>query len=106
MAGRGWTQQTLARERARGRAARGGRLGIVLAGAIAGVATSAPAFALQPIGTFLERADAQNPDNREAIATVAQRNAEVQTAFRRLLPAFTARGTYTHNQFEVSFPSP
>ncbi len=84
----------------------GRRLGVVLAGALAGLATAAPASALQPIGTFLERADAQNPDNREALATVAQRNAEATVAFRRLLPAFTARGTYTHNQYEVVFALP
>src|SRR5512132_1597952 len=106
MAGRGLNRQTLARGEARGGAALGRRLGIVLAGATAGLAVSAPASALQPIGTFLERADAQNPDNREVLATVAQRNAEAQTAFRRLLPSFTARGTYTHNQYEASFPSP
>ena len=106
MAGRGWYRQTLARGEARSRGVLGGRLGLVLAGALAGLATAAPASALQPIGTFLERADAQNFDNREALATVAQRNAEATVAFRRLLPAFTARGTYTHNQYEVSFPSP
>jgi outer membrane protein TolC len=106
MAGRGWNRQTLARGELRSRGVLGGRLGVVLAGALAGLATAAPASALQPIGTFLERADAQNPDNREALATVAQRNAEATTAFRRLLPAFTARGTYTHNQYEVAFALP
>lgn len=106
MSGRGWNQQTLARGEARRRAALGRRLGLALACGAAGLALAAPASALQPIGTFLERADAQNPDNREALATIAQRNAEAQAAFRRLLPAFTARGTYTHNQYEASFPSP
>lgn len=106
MSGRGWYQQALARRGARARAGLGRRLGVALAGALASLATAAPAFALQPIGTFLERADAQNPDNREALATVAQRNAEATVAFRRLLPAFTARGTYTHNQYEVAFALP
>jgi len=69
------------------------------------MSASTPASALQPISTFLARADEHNPDNLEARATIAQRDAEAQAALARLLPSFSARGTYTRNQYEVAFPS-
>src|SRR5262245_60273002 len=87
------------------RASRGARLGAAMSVAVASVAVAAPASALQPVTTFLESADRENPDNREALAVVAQRDAEAQTALGRLLPSLTARAAYTRNQYEVSFPT-
>jgi outer membrane protein TolC len=62
---------------------------------------SSSAWALQPLTDFLDKASS-HPDNREALATVAQREAEASTAFGRLLPAFSAQGKYTRNQYEVA----
>lgn len=58
-------------------------------------------WALQPLGDFLAKAH-NHPDNREALATVAQREAEASSALGRLLPSFAAQGTYTRNQYEVA----
>jgi outer membrane protein TolC len=64
------------------------------------------AFALQPLDTFLEAARRANHDNREAAATTTQRRAEASVAKGRLYPAFSAAGTYTRNQYEVSLALP
>jgi outer membrane protein TolC len=61
----------------------------------------AKASALQPLGTFLEGARERNPDAVVADATFRQREAEVDASRARLLPAFTARGAVTHNQYEA-----
>lgn len=68
------------------------------------VALAAPstAHALQPLETFLAGARSNHPDALAADATYRQREAEVGQARGRLLPSFTARGTYTRNQFEVA----
>lgn len=70
------------------------------------VALGAPstAHALQPLDTFLAGARSNHPDALAADATYRQREAEVGQARGRLLPSFTARGTYTHNQFEAITP--
>jgi len=64
------------------------------------------AFALQPIATFIDGAEATHPELMEANALRAQRKAEEQSATWRLLPTFTAFGSYTRNQYEilVTFP--
>lgn len=59
------------------------------------------AHALQPLSTFLAGTRERNPDARVAGATIQQREAEVDLARARLLPAFAARGVLTHNQFEA-----
>jgi outer membrane protein TolC len=59
------------------------------------------AWALQPLIDFLDKASG-HPDNREALAIVAQREAEASTALGRLLPAFSLQGKYTRNQYEVA----
>src|ERR1700722_14145384 len=61
------------------------------------------AGALQPLSTFVQSARSVNPDNRVSHATLAQRDAEVDVAVGRYLPSFTATGTYTRNEYEVSF---
>ena len=70
------------------------------------VALGAPstAHALQPLDTFLAGARSNHPDALAADATYRQREAEVGQARGRLLPSLTARGTYTHNQFEAITP--
>ena len=59
------------------------------------------AFALQPLEDFLASAHAKNPDSLTAEASVKQREAEAAQGRGRLLPSFTARGTYTRNQYEA-----
>jgi outer membrane protein TolC len=63
---------------------------------------SRPAHALQPVGDFLEHARTWNPQNRAAHATTAERAAEVGISTGNLLPNFSAAGTYTRNQYEVT----
>lgn len=72
-----------------------------LAGALPSVAV-----ATQPLDAFLERAETQSFDAREADAIQRQRSAEADAAFGRLTPAFSARGVYTHNQREVGATLP
>jgi outer membrane protein TolC len=66
----------------------------------------ARAFALQPVEKFLEAARHANHDNRESAASTTQRVAEVDVAKGRLYPSFSAAGTYTRNQYEVSLVLP
>jgi outer membrane protein TolC len=73
------------------------------------VACTAPArqaFALQPVTEFIEHARTWNPQNRASHATLAQRDAEVGVSTGDLLPNLMATGTYTRNQYPVSFPVP
>jgi outer membrane protein TolC len=57
-----------------------------------------PASALQPLSEFLASARSKAVENREAKLTVAQREAEADQAWGRILPAFTARASYTRNE--------
>lgn len=57
------------------------------------------ASATQPLETFLTAAQSHSFDSREQSATTEQRNWEKGAALGRLLPSFTARGTFTHNQY-------
>ncbi|HYP99615.1 MAG TPA: TolC family protein [Polyangiaceae bacterium] len=66
---------------------------------------SAPAGATQPLETFLESARKSNYDVREQTATVEQRNWERESAKGRLLPALSARGVYTRNQYAAEIPA-
>jgi outer membrane protein TolC len=65
---------------------------------------SAPASATQPLETFLEAARQGSFDVRAQRATVEQRDWEKESAFGRLLPAASARGVYTRNQYAVKIP--
>jgi outer membrane protein len=60
------------------------------------------ALALQPVTEFLAHAKTWNPQNRAAQATTAQRDAEVGVSTGSLLPNFSASGTYTRNEYEVT----
>lgn len=64
------------------------------------------ASATQPLDAFLERSKTHSYDAREAEATTRQRESESDAAMGRLLPSFTARGVYTHNQFEAAATLP
>ncbi|HWA72165.1 MAG TPA: TolC family protein [Polyangiaceae bacterium] len=64
------------------------------------------AHATQPLSAFLERAASQSYDSRESAATFRQREAESDAALGRLLPALSARGVYTRNQYEAAFRPP
>jgi outer membrane protein TolC len=70
------------------------------------VAFSAVAGATQPLDAFLDRANAQSFDAREAVATERQRSAESDAALGRLIPALSARGVFTRNQTEVAAELP
>jgi outer membrane protein TolC len=64
------------------------------------------AHATQPLEEFVEKSRTHSFDAREAAATVRQREAEADAALGRLLPAFSARGVYTRNQYEVAAQLP
>jgi len=73
------------------------------AGAALWLATS-PAFALQTLSDFMASAKTRSLDNREAALVAEQRSAEVDLAWGKVLPALTARGAYTRNQYESKLP--
>lgn len=64
-----------------------------------------PALALQPVTEFLVHATTWNPQNRAARATTEQRDAETSISTASLLPSFSAQGTYTRNEYEVTTAS-
>lgn len=66
------------------------------------VFSSHPTFALQPVDDFLAHARTWNPQNRTARAATAQRSAEVEVSTGQSLPNFSATGSYTRNQYEVT----
>lgn len=72
----------------------------------ASVLVAGRASALQPLETFLAGAREKNVDNVAAGLTALQRDYESDAAFRKLLPAISARGTYTRNQFEAAATLP
>ncbi len=69
--------------------------------AAAALLPASQAFALQPLEDFLASAHAKNPESLTAEASVKQREAEAAQGRGKLLPSFTARGTYTRNQYEA-----
>ncbi len=71
---------------------------LVVAGLLSG---SRQALATQPLQAFIERAQTQSFDAREGVATTTQREAEADASLGRILPAFSARGVYTRNQYEA-----
>jgi multidrug efflux system outer membrane protein len=80
----------------------GRNLGLALALALG----AERAQATQPLDSFLERARTQSFDAREATATEHQRASEADVALGRLVPAFSARGVYTRNQYEAAVTLP
>ena len=64
--------------------------------------TSGTAHATQPLEEFIEKAKSQSFDAREVAATLKQRESEADAALGRILPALSARGVYTRNQYPVS----
>jgi outer membrane protein len=69
-------------------------------------AVPSEALALQPIGEFFASAKSRNPSNVEAQYLADQRSGEADQAWGRVFPAFTARGVYTRNQYEVEISIP
>jgi outer membrane protein TolC len=65
-----------------------------------------PAFALQPLSHFLESAKTHNPEVKEAAANAKAQHADADASLGQLLPSLTARGVYTHNQYEGAFEMP
>ena len=63
-------------------------------------------WATQPLTEFLNAAKTHSFDAREQIATSDQRRWERGAALGRLLPSFTARGVYQHNQYDVQILFP
>ncbi len=62
------------------------------------------AHAVQPLEAFLAGAKTHSFDAREAAATSAQRSGEADASLGKLLPTFTARGTYQYNFRETTIP--
>ncbi len=77
-----------------------------LALALSSLLPPAEALATQPLSAFLRQAETSNLDAREGRAIAEQSEAEAEAAFGRLLPSFTARGTYTRNQEEAAITLP
>lgn len=76
-----------------------GRHGFAALGLAAAVfAGTGTASALQPLGDFLTSARSKALENKEAKAAVTQREAEADQAWGRVLPALTARASYTRNE--------
>ncbi|MCB9730254.1 MAG: TolC family protein [Deltaproteobacteria bacterium] len=86
----------------RPRPRRGPRLAPALTMAAALCVLAPGALALQPLGTFVDAAARFHPDNREAAAQAASREAAVAQTRGRLLPSVSARAGYTWNQREVA----
>jgi outer membrane protein TolC len=78
------------------------RTSLVVTSALACTLAARPALALQPVTEFLTHAKTWNPQNRAAVATAAQRDAELGIATGNVLPNLTATGMYTRNQYEVT----
>jgi outer membrane protein TolC len=70
------------------------------------LALARPAFAIQPLEVFLSSAQKANVDAQEAQAVVLQQQANHDLAFGRVLPGISAKGTYTRNQYDVTFQTP
>jgi outer membrane protein TolC len=77
------------------------RLAPALAATLACATVSAPAMAMQPLSSFLESAKTKSFDAREADAVLDQRESEASAGVRKLWPTLSARGVYTHNQYEA-----
>ncbi|MBL9105396.1 MAG: TolC family protein [Myxococcales bacterium] len=79
-----------------------------LLASLAVLCTLAPhaAHALQPLPAFLESARKHNFDNREAAATVRQRQHQVDQARWDMTPTVNATAAYTRNQYEVKVTLP
>jgi outer membrane protein TolC len=77
---------------------------IQIAAAASIVLLSRRAAAIQPLEAFLDAARQNNFDVRAQRATLEQRDWEKESALGRLLPAASARGVYTRNQFAARIP--
>lgn len=64
------------------------------------------ALAQQPLEQFLETGKRQAFDAREARAYERQAEAQLGEARGRLLPSFTAQGSYRRNQYDAIFSNP
>jgi len=60
---------------------------------------------LQPLDAFVARSQEANPDLRVSAAATKQREAEMDRSTGALLPSAQAQGTYTRNQYAVTFPA-
>lgn len=97
------TRNSLSRSTAR-LSARSFKHALLVALAVAGVTKTSAAT--QPLETFLEKARSYSIGTRESAATRVQREAEADVALGRLVPSFSARGVYTHNQYEAAAQLP
>jgi outer membrane protein TolC len=80
-----------------------GRQLLVLA-TFALLAWARPALAIQPLEVFLSSAQKANVDAQEAQAVVLQQQANHDLFLGRVLPGINVKGTYTRNQYDVTFP--
>jgi outer membrane protein TolC len=74
---------------------------VICALAGAGALYTTNAAAIQPLSEFVASAKTANFDVRDATLQAAQKTEEAAAQGRKLLPVFTARGIYTHNQYEA-----
>lgn len=77
-----------------------------VAGAIALLGFEPRAEALEPLAAYVAASHVTSPDVREAGSAAVQRRHELDAAWGRLLPAFTARGSYTRNQYAAELTVP
>lgn len=73
----------------------------MLVGFVGFAGQPAEAWALQPLQEFVRAAQRNNPDNKEARATLEQRAAQTEAATAGYLPSLTVQGWYTYNQYDA-----
>ena len=75
---------------------------IILLSTIALLAGARTVWALQPLEEFVQAARTHHPANQEAEASREGAEAQAGEVLGRALPALSAAGGYTRNQWEVS----
>ncbi|MBK8256526.1 MAG: TolC family protein [Polyangiaceae bacterium] len=78
----------------------------VVSGAVTLLGSTTNVFALQPLPEFLRAAKSNSVETREAKATAAQREAEVDQAWGKIFPSLSARGQYIRNEFAAEVNQP
>src|SRR6202012_3512416 len=63
-----------------------------------------PAYALQPLDTFVQGARAHSLKLLEANATADQQQGNADVALGKVLPGIQLKGAYTRNQYEAAIP--
>lgn len=79
---------------------------MALVASVALMASAAPAYALQPLETFVAAGRTKAPDNQEAKASRDVLDGQHDVAVGRVLPGVSAQATYTRNQYDSQIQLP